>query len=168
MAARLTPVQITHDVLVQTFTEDTSTAQWRVALKMEEVATDPGLAASASHVDKALSSGINEFTYNVQDPEEEWRVLRRLANQAAVDSKLLVAGGAAAAENALYSRFRVLTGVAMAETAMARKYPTVQAATAAMDTVAAIPEKMKQTVYNTQITDCNPEPLQNTLLISKR
>ena len=79
-----------------------------------------------------------------------WRIsLTELANQAAVDSKLLVCWQDCSSQDALYSGFRVpRTGVAMAETAMARKYPTVQAATAAMDTVAAILEDEARSAYN--------------------
>lgn len=141
-------IMSTHDALVQTFTPDTSSSQWRIALKMEEVARDPGLAVSAENVDKSFTSGIGQLTYNIQDPEVEWRVLRSLANQAAVESNLPVPGGAAAMENSLYSRFRVLTGVAMAETAMSRKYPNVQAATMAMDTAAGVLEDEARSAYN--------------------
>ena len=142
-------IKTTHDVLVQTFTTETSSTQWRVALNMKAVASDPGLAMVAENVDKALTSGVSEITYNLQDdPDEQWRTLRKLANQAAIDSSLPVSGGAAEVENALYSRFRVLTGVAMAEAAMARKYPHVQAATAAMDTTSAVLEDEAQSAYN--------------------
>ncbi len=141
-------VKVTHDALVQTFTTETSSVQWHVAIQMEEVATDPGLAASAENVDKALTSGINELTYNIQDPEDEWRVLRKLTNAGAVESSLPANGGAAAVENSLYSRFRVLTGVALAETAMARKYPHVQAALSAMDTAAGVLEDEAKSAYN--------------------
>jgi hypothetical protein len=138
----------THDALVQTFTTDTSSSQWRVALKMKEVAGDPGLAMSAEAVDKALTSGVNGITYNVQDPETRWRILRKLANKGAVTSTLPIVGGAAAVENSLYSRFRVLTGVAMSETAMARKYPNVQATKAAMDIVSAVLEDEAKVAYS--------------------
>jgi hypothetical protein len=141
-------IKITHDALVQTFTTDTSSTQWRVALKMEEVANDPGLALSAENVDNALSSGMHELTYNIQDPEVEWRVLRKLANAGAVESNLPISGGAAAMQNSLYSRFRVLAGVALAETAMARKYPHVQAALLAMDTAASVLEDEAKSAYN--------------------
>ena len=119
-------ITTTHDALVQTFTPDTSSEQWRIALKMEEVARDPGLAMIAEYVDKSFSSGISQTTYNIQDPEEDWRVLRNLTNAAAKESNLPHSSGAAAMENSLYSRFRVLTGVAMAETAMVRGNPTVR------------------------------------------
>lgn len=142
-------VKITHDALVQTFTPDTSSSQWRVALKMEEVANDPGLAASADYVDKAFTSGIYELTYNIQDPDVEWRVLRNLANAGAVESTLPTAGNAATVENSLYSRFRVLTGVALAETAMARKYPHIQGALSAMDIAAGVLEDEARSAYNT-------------------
>jgi hypothetical protein len=115
---------------------------------MEEVANDPGLASSAVNVDKSFTSGINELTYNIQDPEVQWRILRGLTNKAAIESILPVSGGAAAVENSLYSRFRVLTGVAMAETAMARKYPTIQAATTAMNIASAVLEDEAQSAYN--------------------
>jgi len=141
-------IKTTHDALVQTFTTDTSSSQWRVALKMEEVATDPGLAMQAEPVDTSLTSGLNQLTYNIEDTETEWRVLRRLTNIAAVESTLPASGGAAAAENALYSRFRVLTGVALAETAMARKYQNVQSALAAIDTVSAVLEDEARSAYN--------------------
>lgn len=140
-------IKTTHSALVRTFTTETSSNQWHVALKMEEVARDPGLAMSAENVDKSFTSGIKELTYNIQDPETQWKVLRRLANEAAIESTLPVSGGAAAVENSLYSRFRVLTGVALAETAMARKYPNVQAATSAMDTAAAVLEDEAKSAY---------------------
>lgn len=141
-------VRATHDALVQTFTPETSSTQWRIALKMEEVASDPGLASSAVNVDKSFTSGVNELTYNIQDPEVQWRVLRGLTNKAAIESILPINGGAAGVENSLYSRFRVLTGVAMAETAMARKYSTIQAAITAMDTASAVLEDEAQSAYN--------------------
>jgi len=141
-------IKTTQTVLIHTFTEDTSSSQWRVALKMEEVANDPGLAAMADQVDDALTSGVNEITYNIQDLEEKWRVLRRLTNVGAVESSLPSVGGAATVENSLYSRFRVLTGVALAETAMARKYPHVQAALSAMDTASAVLEDEAKSAYN--------------------
>jgi len=141
-------VKTTHDALVQTFTTETSTSQWRVALKMEEVASDPGLAMQAEPVDTSLTSGISQLTYNIQDPDSQWRVLRKLTNVAAVESVLPVAGGAAAIENSLYSRFRILTGVALAETAMVRQYPNVQAAISAMDIASAVLEDEAKSAYN--------------------
>lgn len=140
--------KLVQDTLVQTFTPDTSTSQWRVALKAEEVATDPGLASSAENVNSVFTSGIGVIVTNVQDPEDRWRVLRKLANAAAIESKLPVSGGAAAVENSLYSRFRILSGVALAETAMARKYPTVQDSILAMNSVVAVLEDEAQAAYN--------------------
>jgi len=142
-----TLVQETHDVLVQTFTTETSSSQWRVALKMSEVATDPALAVVAENVDQALTSGVNGIVYNLTDPETRWRVLRRLTNKGAVTSTLPVTGGASAIENSLYSRFRILTGVALAETAMSRRYPTVQATKAAMEIVSAVLEDETKAAY---------------------
>jgi len=140
-------VKMTHSALVQTFTTETSSSQWRVALKMEEVANDPGLAMSADLVDKAFTSGINELVYNIQDLEEQWKVLRRLTNAAAIESTFPISG-AAEVENSLYSRFRVLTGVALAETAMSRKYSNAQATIAAMDTASAVLEDEAKSAYN--------------------
>ena len=100
------------------------------------------------NVDKAFATGVTDIAYNIQDPEEEWRIFRKLANQAAVTSTLPVSGGAAAVENSLYSRFRVLTGVAMAEAAMARKYPYVQAALSAMEVTSAVLEDEARAAYD--------------------
>jgi len=139
-------VRTTHNALVQTFTTETSSSQWRVALKMEEVANDPGLAAQAPLVDESLSSGISELAYSIVDTETQWRVLRRLANVAARESNL--PSEAAVVENSLYSRFRVLTGVALAETAMARKYSNVQAALSASNSASAVLEDEARSAYN--------------------
>lgn len=141
-------ITVTHDVLVQTFNEETSTEQWRIAIKMDEVSKDPGLALYAENVDNSFTSGINQITYNIQDPDKKWQVLRQLTNVAAKESNLPSTGGAAAIENSVYSRFRVLTGVALAETAMARKYPNVQAAIAAMDITSAVLEDEAKSAYN--------------------
>lgn len=138
----------THDALVQTFTPNTSTQEWRIAIKMDEVAKDPSLAMQAPYVDKSFVQGIRQLTHNVEDLETEWRVLRRLTNEAAKESTLPPSGGAAAVENSLYSRFRILTGVALSETAMSRKYPNVQTAITAMDTVSAVLEDEAKSAYN--------------------
>jgi hypothetical protein len=138
----------THDVLVQTFTADTDTVQTRVALKLEEIATDPGLALSGKILDDAITNGINVIAVNIKDPDIRWRTFRTLANQAATSSTLPASGGAAAVENSLFSRFRILTGVAMSEAAMARTYPHISAALDAMDTTTAVLEDEAKSAYN--------------------
>ena len=61
-------VQITHDVLVQViYLGLLAQHNGQRSFGNRRLATGWVIAASASHVDKALSSGINEFTYNVQD-----------------------------------------------------------------------------------------------------
>jgi hypothetical protein len=138
----------THDVLVQTFDENTDTPQARVALKLEEVSTDPGLALSGKALDSALSNGINLISFNIKDPDTKWRTFRNLANQAATSSTLPASGGAAAVENSLFSRFRILTGVAMSEAAMGRTYPHISAALDVMDITSAVLEDEAKSAYN--------------------
>ena len=83
--------KLVQDTLVQTFTPDTSTSQWRVALKAEEVATDPGLASSAENVNSVFTSGIGVIVTNVQDfrgPVDS----KTFANAAAVEINFLSMG----------------------------------------------------------------------------
>ena len=116
MTSAQTLSKLVQDTLVQTFTPDTSTSQWRVALKAEEVATDPGLASSAENVNTVFTSGIGVIVTNVPDFSPVDSGVLELANAAAIESKLPVSGGAAAVENSLYSRFRILNEVvALAE-----------------------------------------------------
>lgn len=140
--------KVTHDVLVQTFEEDIDTTQARAALRLEEVATDPGLAVSAKTVDDAITTGLNIIAKNIEDSDVRWRTFRTLANHAAKSSNLPVSGGAAAVENSLFSRFRILTGVAMSEAAMARTYPFISAALEAMDATTAVLEDEAKAAYN--------------------
>lgn len=139
---------VTHDTLVQTFNEDTDTTQARVALRLEEVAADPGLASLGKVLDGAITAGINLIAQNIQDADTRWKTFRTLANHAAKSSSLPVSGGVAAVEDSLFSRFRILTGVAMAEAAMARTYPYIQAALDVMDATTAVLEDEAKSAYN--------------------
>jgi DNA circularisation protein N-terminus len=139
---------VTHDVLVQTFDVDTDTTQARAALRLEEVAHDAGLAVQADVIDDAISEGLNIIAQNIEDADTRWKTFRTLANHAAKSSSLPVSSGAAAVEDSLFSRFRILTGVAMAEAAMARTYPYIQAALDVMDATTAVLEDEARAAYD--------------------
>src|SRR4029077_9828019 len=106
-------------------------------LHMHEVASDAGLASLAPAVEKAVSDGAAIITRNIQDPERKYTIFRRLANIAVGSSKLPY-GLATQSEEAVLSRHRILAAIGMAEAAMGKKYPTVDAALSALDAVLAV------------------------------
>ncbi|MGY2987717.1 DNA circularization N-terminal domain-containing protein [Bradyrhizobium sp. USDA 4508] len=139
-------VDVTYRAAVQTFTAESTTQDWRDVLKMEEVATDDGLAADGVNVDRALSNGFVTIAENIDDPVAEFGVMRILANQAS-GSSVLPAGVAADSEEAVLSRHRVLAAIGMAEAAMARIYSYVDEALAAMDAVLAVLDDEAKAAY---------------------
>lgn len=141
-------VGATHTVLVQTLPADATAQQWRVALRMEEVATDDGLAGIPTAVDIVEKFGFAGIQTNVVDQETKFRLMRGLANVAAVSSTLPESGGAAHAEEAAISRHRVLAGIGMAEAAMGRKYSYVDQALQAKDMVLEILNGEAQVAYD--------------------
>ncbi|TAI61847.1 DNA circularization N-terminal domain-containing protein [Bradyrhizobium sp. Leo170] len=133
-------VDIVAKTMTQTMPATASAQQRREVLRLEEVAQDDGLAASASNVDKALTTGFSTIADNVQaDPASQFKIMKRLANAASHTSSL-PAGAAAESEEAVLSRHRVLAAIGMADAAMARKYAYVDEALAAMDAVLAVLE----------------------------
>lgn len=140
-------VKATHDVLVQTFPVDASAAMWRSALRMEEVATDDGLAAIGAVVNAVEVRGFANITSNIQDPETKFKVMRGLANVASKNSTLPEAGGAVLSEEAILSRHRILSGIGMAEAAMGRKYAYVDQALQTMNTTLAVLEGEAKAAY---------------------
>lgn len=131
-------VGATRAALVQTLPIDATAAQWRSVLRMEEVATDDGLAALGPVVNAVEVRGFQAITANIQDPEPKFTVMRTLANAVTKPSTLPVAGGAVLSEEAVISRHRILAGIGMAEAAMGRKYAYVDQALEAMNTVLAV------------------------------
>ncbi|MBO4228453.1 DNA circularization N-terminal domain-containing protein [Bradyrhizobium neotropicale] len=132
---------------IQTMPADATAQKRRDALRMQEVAQDDGLAASAGNVDKALTTGFIAITDNVQDPATKFRTMKRLAN-AASHISTLPAGVAEESEEAVLSRHRVLAAIGMAEAAMAQKYGYVDEALAAMDAVLAVLDDEAQVAYD--------------------
>jgi prophage DNA circulation protein len=143
-------VDVTAKVTTQTMPEDATAQKRRDALKMEEVAQDDGLAASGGNVDEALSNGFYIIADNIQDPVNEFRVMKRLAN-AATGSSVLPPGVATESEEAVLSRHRVLAAIGMAEAAMARTYGYIDEALASMDAVLAVLEDEAKAAYE----DCD-------------
>ncbi|KRR21363.1 hypothetical protein CQ14_06855 [Bradyrhizobium lablabi] len=139
-------VDVTYRAAVQTFTAESTAQDWRDILKLEEVATDDGLAANGVNVDRALSNGFVTIAENIEDPVTEFRVMRALANQAS-GSSVLPAGVAIDGEEAVLSRHRVLAAIGMAEAAMARIYSYVDEALAAMDAVLAVLDDEAKSAY---------------------
>jgi len=120
--------------------------QWRDLVKMQEVAADPALAAIAVNVDRALSTGFNVIDRSVTNADTRFRLMRKLANTAAVTSTL-PQGLARDSEEAVLTRFRLLAGIKLAEAAMARIYRTTDEALAALDTAAAVLNDEAQLAY---------------------
>lgn len=140
-------VAATRAAYMQTLPPDASAQQWRVANRMEEVSTDDGLAALPPIVDVVETRGFVAIASNIQDPDTKFRVMRNLANAAAINSTLPHAGGAAHAEEAVVSRHRILAGIGMAEAAMGRKYAYVDQALLAKDMVIEVLEGEAKTAY---------------------
>ncbi len=126
---------------------DAPAQDWRNVAKMQEVATDAGLAAMPQKVDSALAYGFNAVAVNIQDASTRYTTMRKLANIAAFTSTL-PAGAAQESEEAVLQRHRLLAAVGMAEAAMARKYATVDDALTTMDQVAAVFDDEAQKAYD--------------------
>lgn len=135
-------------VTTQVVPDDAPAQTRRDILRMEEVATDDGLAASGQKVDRALSYGFMTIADSVETPPIEFKLMKKLANAAARMS-VLPPGFAETSENAVLSRHRILAGVGMAQAAMAQKYVTIDDALLAMDQVSAVLEDEAQEAYGT-------------------
>lgn len=134
-------------VTKQVLPPDAPLSDHRDVLRMEEVAQDDGLAVTGANVDSALSNGFNTIPIHVADPNDLFRIMRRLAN-AATTSSPLPHGVAVESEEAVLSRHRVLAAIGMAEAAMSRKYAYVDEALAAMDAVLAVLSDEAQAAYS--------------------
>jgi DNA circularisation protein len=130
-------VSVTADTTEQVLPFDAPTSTWRKVLRMQEVATDDGLAASAVNIDNALVDGHTIIANNVPEPRSRFAIYRRLAN-AALSDKLLPAGPAHESEQAVLTRQRILAAIGMAEAAMGVKYSTTDEGLAAMDAVLVV------------------------------
>ena len=140
-------VQLTTDITKQVLPPDAPLSERRDVLRMEEVATDDGLASLAPRVDAALSNGFNVIPAHVSDPDTEFKIMRRLANAATASSDL-PSGAATESEEAVLSRHRVLAAIGMAEAAMSRTYAYVDEALLSMDAVLAVLADEAQAAYN--------------------
>jgi hypothetical protein len=141
-------VNATQAVYKQTLPVDATAQQWRIALRMEEVGRDDGLAAVPAVVDAVETRGFNAIAYNIVDADIKFKAMRGLANIAAVHTKLPEVGGAAHAEEAAISRHRILAGVGMAESALGRKYSYVDQALATKDMVLEVLGSEAQNAYD--------------------
>lgn len=139
-------VEAVRQTTVRTLPLDASTKDWRDTLKLEEVATDDGLAAVAENVDKALTYGFSATAKNIKDPRERFTTLRQLAN-AGTGTLVLPSGDAVLSEQAVLSRHRVLAAIGMAEAAMATIYAYLDEALRAMDTVLAVLQDEAKAAY---------------------
>ena len=126
---------------------DALPSNWRKVNSMKVVASDDGLAAVASNVDKSLVDGFWMISGLVQDPNSKFNKFRALAN-VATSSKKLPPGIATESEQAVLSRHRILAAIGMAEAAMGKKYKTIHEALAAMDMVVAVLEDEAQAAYS--------------------
>jgi|SRR6187402_904540 len=140
-------VQVTANVTKQVVPPDAPASEHRDILRMDEVAQDDGLASIATNVDRALSNGFYTIPIHIEDPDVEFRTMRRLAN-AATASSTLPAGAAVESEEAVLSRHRVLAAIGMAEAAMSRTYAYVDQALAALDATLAVLTDEAQAAYN--------------------
>jgi len=131
----------------QVLPPDAPLSEHRDVLRMEEIATDDGLASIGVNVDRALSNGFNTIPLYVDNPDDIFRIMRRLAN-AATASSALPAGAAVESEEAVLSRHRVLAAIGMAEAAMSRTYAYVDQALAALDATLAVLSDEAQAAYN--------------------
>lgn len=142
-----TMVQSVAEATEQSTPIDAPLQDWRNILRMKEIAQDDGLAADAAKVDQALTYGFNATAFNLNDPNDKFSKMTKLANTAASTTKLPV-GTAADSEEAVLSRQRVLAAIGMAQAAMARKYATIDQALAAMDQTTMVLEDEATTAYN--------------------
>lgn len=141
-------VNATYQSVIHSFPEDATAGQWRQALKMNEVATDDGLAAIGANVDTAEQNGFLALSINIPDPNARYNIMRQLANAGTTSTTDLPAGDAQESEEAVISRHRVLAAIGMAEASMARKYAYVDEALAAMDATVAVLEDEAQVAYH--------------------
>jgi prophage DNA circulation protein len=140
-------VATTAAVTKQVLPPDAPLSEHRDVLRMDEVATDDGLAASGINVDNALSNGFHTIPIYVDDAATEFNIMRKLAN-AATSSSTLPAGAAVESEEAVLSRHRILAAIGMAEAAMSRKYAYVNEALLAMESVLAVLADEAQAAYD--------------------
>jgi len=131
----------------QVLPPDAPLSEHRDVLRMEEIAVDDGLASIGVNVDSALSNGFNTIPLYVDNPDDIFRIMRRLAN-AATASSTLPAGSAVESEEAVLSRHRILAAIGMAEAAMSRTYGYVDQALAAQDAVLAVLGDEAQAAYD--------------------
>jgi hypothetical protein len=145
-----TAQRLVHEVaftVQQTTPIDAPTQDRRNILRMQEVAEDVGLASNYFKVDQSLTYGFNAVALNTPDPITRFKTMKRLANLAAMTSKLPV-GVAADSEEAVLSRHRILAGIGITNAAMAKKYSTVDEALTAMDQGSAVLEDEAKRAYD--------------------
>jgi DNA circularisation protein N-terminus len=129
---RTTATMATHVVVAES-----PQADWRDIINMQTVAYDAALARDAAIVDEALTDGFAIISRNEPSPAKRFTLFRTLANTAQITPNM-PAGVAEESDEAIVNRFRLLSGVGMAEAAMGRKYKSVDEALHAMDIVAAV------------------------------
>jgi DNA circularisation protein N-terminus len=134
-------------VTKQTLPADAPLSEHRDVLRMEEVASDDGLATTAVNVDTALSNGFITIASNVTDPDDAFKLMRRLANAGTLVLTLPEGIPTESAE-AVVIRHRILAAVGMAEAAMGRKYGYIGEALTTMDMVLAVFDEEAQAAYN--------------------
>jgi hypothetical protein len=122
---------------IRVLTPESPQNDWRIALHMQEVAKDDGLALSAPTVDDAMSGGFKLITRTVVDPNYKFNTFRKLANAANTLTGLPY-GPAVESDEAVVSRHRILAAIGMAEAAMGRKYVTIDECLAAKDMVMSV------------------------------
>jgi prophage DNA circulation protein len=140
-------ISITATETTRVLGPDAPSSHWHSVLNMEAVATDDGLAVNASSVDKSLREGFGIINKTVVDPFEKFNIMRRLANAATSAPGNLPAGDAVLSAEAVISRQRLLAAVGMAESAMGRKYVTIDECQTAMKTVMAVFEDEAKAAY---------------------
>ena len=140
-------ISTTATVAKQVLPPDAPLSEHRNVLRMDEVAQDDGLASDGAKVDAALVNGFHTIPIYVNSPDNEFRIMRQLANAATSASKL-PAGTAAESEQAVLSRHRILAAIGMAEAAMARKYTYVGEALSAMDTTLSVLHDEEKAAYD--------------------
>jgi hypothetical protein len=102
------------DVAEHVVVADSPASDWRAIFRMREVASDDGLALSATTVDDAMVQGFGVINRNIVDPNTKFSIFRRFANTA-VTTPGLPDGSAVDSDEAVVSRFRLLAGVGMAK-----------------------------------------------------
>jgi prophage DNA circulation protein len=141
-------ITVTAAAAEQVLTASSPYTLWRDTLNMHVVASDDGLAASATNVDKALTDGHRIITAVVQDPEPKFAIFRRLANSATAAAPM-PQGSAHDSEQAVLTRQRILSAIGMAEAAMGRKYSNIDEGLAAMNAVLTVLDDEARIAYDT-------------------